>query len=312
MLPLTILAGYLGAGKTTRITRLLCQPNGERVGILVNDFGSINIDQALIAERGGKTVSLSNGCVCCTIADDLGGALDIMLSQSQHLDRLVLEASGAADPSRLRGYAETWPGLKSMGVVTVADVRRVRRLSDDKYVGSTVRRQLRAADQIILSHTDVAPQEVDPLMEWLATQTTAPVCCGDQIGDRWLAGKACDSQSLRLNVSELPAQHYTTTVVSQVPLEASRVDNLIRCPPNWLLRAKGWLYRDDRPQTRYLLQGVPGDWSLTPDSSLGEKATQTTIVAVWVDPDLDSDAVRRLFAASEHNTDVVARPSKRP
>ena len=66
-IPVTVIGGYLGAGKTTLLNRLLADPQGVRLAVVVNDFGSVNIDAALIANREGETISLTNGCVCCSI-----------------------------------------------------------------------------------------------------------------------------------------------------------------------------------------------------------------------------------------------------
>ena len=311
MLPFTILAGYLGAGKTTRIIRLLTRPQGERVGVLVNDFGSINIDHALVAEHGGDSIALSNGCVCCTIADNLAGALDNMLTRSQNLDRLVLEASGTADPSRLRGYAETWPGLRSLGVVTVADVRRVRALCDDKYVGATVRRQLRHADRIVLSHTDaITGERVDSLVPWIKTQTAAAITVDTAHGVDWVSGKATDPRAPSSGPVPAPAGHYSTTVASRDPLSRRIISALLRSPPSWILRAKGWLYRDDQPGTPYLLQGVPGDWSLKPLPFSPPAGGQTAVVVVWADRDKGSREVHRLFGISDDTGHKVAPLTK--
>ena len=74
-IPVTILSGYLGAGKTTIINRVLAGPLGQGLAVLVNDFGAINVDAALVRQRGRDVVELNNGCVCCTIGDDLGETL---------------------------------------------------------------------------------------------------------------------------------------------------------------------------------------------------------------------------------------------
>ena len=79
-LPVTVLAGFLGSGKTTLLNRVLSAAEGRRIMVLVNDFGEINIDAELITQHDGETLSLSNGCVCCSIADDLGAALERVLS----------------------------------------------------------------------------------------------------------------------------------------------------------------------------------------------------------------------------------------
>src|SRR5271167_4012059 len=97
--PLTILTGFLGAGKTTLLNRILTGAHGLTIGVLVNDFGSINIDAELVVGVDGGTISLANGCVCCEIRDDLVESVLLLLDRPQAPDYILLEASGVADPA---------------------------------------------------------------------------------------------------------------------------------------------------------------------------------------------------------------------
>ena len=96
--PVTILSGFLGAGKTTLLRRILTDPRGVRYGVLVNDFGAINIDAALVASTSADQVSLENGCICCTIRDDLVEAIGGLLALDPAPAHLVIEASGVSRP----------------------------------------------------------------------------------------------------------------------------------------------------------------------------------------------------------------------
>ena len=101
--PLTVIGGYLGAGKTTLVNQLLREPDGRRIGVIVNDFGSIGIDVRLLAASpaAGATdvISLPNGCVCCTIGGGLQDALARLADLEPTPDHVVVEASGVADPA---------------------------------------------------------------------------------------------------------------------------------------------------------------------------------------------------------------------
>ena len=94
--PVTILTGFLGAGKTTLLNRILNGDHGLRVAVLVNDFGSINIDADLVVgmESGGDVISPANGCVCCNIRDDLLVAVTQVIERPERPEYIVLEASG--------------------------------------------------------------------------------------------------------------------------------------------------------------------------------------------------------------------------
>jgi G3E family GTPase len=168
-IPVTILGGYLGAGKTTLINHVLSHTHGVRVAVLVNDFGAVNIDASLISSRAEDTITLSNGCVCCTIQDDLGAAIDTQLRRDQPPQHILIEASGVAEPARMLRYVESWPGLSRHAVVCVVDVETIRERATDKFVGRVVRRQIGSADLLILNKTDLADAaSLSAVVDWLA------------------------------------------------------------------------------------------------------------------------------------------------
>ncbi len=168
-LPLAVLGGYLGAGKTTLLNRLLANARGSRIGVLVNDFGSVNIDQALIDNRDGETLSLNNGCVCCSIRNDLGVALESMLELGKALDQVIVEASGTADPARVATLARSWPGYRWGGAFVVVDAQQARMQVQDKFVGQHVRQQIAHANVLTLSKLDLLGEsEARDAREWLA------------------------------------------------------------------------------------------------------------------------------------------------
>ena len=174
---MTVVAGYLGAGKTTLINELLSHDHGRRLAVLVNDFGAVNIDAALIAEHDGQTISLKNGCVCCSIADELGDALDRVLALEPAPDQIVIEASGVADPANVAAYGQGWPGCRLDAVVVLADAETVQAKSRDQFVGELVVRQLRRADMVMATKCDLVTEaELAAVMGWLAeTAPNAPI-----------------------------------------------------------------------------------------------------------------------------------------
>ena len=142
-LPLTVIAGYLGAGKTTLINRLLAEPHGARLMVLVNDFGAINIDAELLESADEDTLTLSNGCVCCTIGGDLFMAIGDALDRVPRPDHLVIEASGVAQPAKIANAALAERELLYSGIVTVVDALNYPALARDSLVGEQVKTQVR-------------------------------------------------------------------------------------------------------------------------------------------------------------------------
>jgi hypothetical protein len=117
--PVTVVGGYLGAGKTTLVNHLLRHAEGRRLVVMVNDFGDTPIDAALIAARDGDTLALSNGCICCSMGGDLVAAFDTAIRLAQRADALVIEASGVAEPDRIadfRPISGLQPGEQVVGL----------------------------------------------------------------------------------------------------------------------------------------------------------------------------------------------------
>ncbi len=153
-MPMTVVSGYLGAGKTTLINRVLAENHGLRLLVMVNDFGAINIDADLLAEAGEDTLTLTNGCVCCTMGADLFMAIGDVLDRETRPEHLVIEASGVADPARIAQVAQAEPELVYGGIATVVDGHSYDLLARDPQIGAQVAGQVSAADLVLISKLD--------------------------------------------------------------------------------------------------------------------------------------------------------------
>jgi len=166
-IPLTVIGGYLGAGKTTLLNRLLRRADGRRIGVIVNDFGSLAIDAGLLSAVTEGIVSLPNGCVCCTVGSGLHEALTGLSELPERLDHVVIEASGVADPAVAAGWG-TVPPFEPGGVIVLAAANSIRTSARDKYVGGEVRRQLQGADLVLVTKSDLCDAaELAAVREWL-------------------------------------------------------------------------------------------------------------------------------------------------
>ena len=167
-IPITVIGGYLGAGKTTLVNHILRSAD-ERIAVIVNDFGEISIDEDLIAAADSDKLTLANGCICCSLAEGFAAALNTVRTAGVPPARLLIEASGVADPNQIAAYGHT-PGLALDAVVVLADAEQVRRQANDRWVADTVRIQLAAADLVVVNKIDLlaAPEDADTLCDWLA------------------------------------------------------------------------------------------------------------------------------------------------
>jgi G3E family GTPase len=170
-LPFTVIGGYLGAGKTTLLNHLLANASGLRIAVLVNDFGSVNIDVELIRSHDGDTINLANGCACCSLVNGFTSAIGRIRDRAGDFDHVVIEASGVADPGKIAQYGQMYE-LPLDGIILVVDAELIRTQASNKYVGDTVLRQLSQADLIVLNKTDlVSAGDLASLRTWLADQT---------------------------------------------------------------------------------------------------------------------------------------------
>jgi G3E family GTPase len=169
-IPVTILTGFLGAGKTTLLNRILNGNHGLRVAVLVNDFGSINIDADLVVglENDGNLISLASGCVCCNIRDDLLAAVTEVIARPEQPEYVLLEASGVADPS---GIAVTFldagcrDRLRLDSIICVVDAEQVFAAPEQMQLKLW---QIGFSDLLILNKVDlVGPEHVARIRDWL-------------------------------------------------------------------------------------------------------------------------------------------------
>ena len=152
--PILLVTGFLGAGKTTVVNHLLAHAEGRRIAAVVNDFGAINIDAELIAGASDGVVSLSNGCICCSLEGDLLRTLATLLRRDPRPEFIVIETSGVADPADIvRNLMDPviWQEAPLETVLCVVDATTPAATLDD----ALLRSQLRAADVVALSKIDL-------------------------------------------------------------------------------------------------------------------------------------------------------------
>jgi G3E family GTPase len=174
LIPATILTGFLGSGKTTLLKRVLSEAHGQKIAVIENEFGEENIDNdILVSDTKEQIVQMSNGCICCTIREDLRAALQLLAAKKRKglldFDRVVIETTGLADPGPV---AQTFfmddeiaESYLLDSILTLVDAKHADQQLDDR---QEARRQVGFADQIFISKTDlVGKDEVDALVHRL-------------------------------------------------------------------------------------------------------------------------------------------------
>ena len=169
-IPVTVIGGYLGSGKTTLVNHLLRNAGGKRLAIMVNEFGELPVDEDLIEAEGDELISLAGGCVCCSFGSDLIQAMAKLAKLEPLPDNVILEASGVALPGSIAGTLSLMPDYSIDGVVVLADTETVEQRAKDKFMADTILRQLFDADIVLLNKTDlVSAHTLSKTSAWLST-----------------------------------------------------------------------------------------------------------------------------------------------
>jgi G3E family GTPase len=249
-IPLTVVGGYLGAGKTTLLNHLLLHAEGRRIGVIVNDFGSLAIDASLLADAAGdELISLPNGCVCCTVGAGLHDALDTLAAIRPALDHVVIEVSGVADPAVAAHWA-TVPPFEPAGVIVLADAASVMQRSRDRYVGGEVTRQLRGADLVVITKVDVCDeQQLGEVEAWVAaTSGEAPsvrVVDGQVPADLILGVRPARDRNEAGSGEAHDDRYVSWSWTATGPVGRDQLDRFVRDVPSEVLRVKGRVELDD-------------------------------------------------------------------
>lgn len=295
----TVLGGYLGTGKTTLINGLLRSAGRQRIAVVVNDFGSINIDAALIRSRTDDTIELSNGCICCSLAD---GAAAVMttLAQRTDLDHVVVELSGVAMPSSMTSWG-TFPGLTPGPTVVCIDPGTLATRLRDPYVGDVVAAQLRAADLLAVTHTDLHDDTAIATLEQVC-DSTAPGIPRVTVAGRVITVHALIAAATAGRVGEPEpapmALHRTVTLTTGRTVDRAALAAALAASPSSLVRAKGFIRTPDKPWRRSLVQYVRPVLEITDGYTQNAEAEESVLVVIAAGPETVPDpwsGLQKLF-----------------
>lgn len=290
----TIIGGYLGAGKTTLVNHLLRSADGLRLAVLVNDFGALPIDRDLIKGSDGDTLEISGGCICCSYGSDLMEALLDLPRRRPGIDRVLIETSGVALPGMVASAVGLLQGYALDGTVVLADAETVRRQAADPYIGDTITRQLAAADLVILNRCDLVSDAArDETLRWVESEApngrVVPAERSKVPAELVLGlhpGGDRASTVLRTPGGVAASLLYESVPLTpDGPVDVERLARALAASGSGVLRAKGFLR--DKDGRLVILQVVGRRFEIT-DAPAG--ATPGTLVVIGLKGRLDRAA----------------------
>jgi len=263
----TILSGFLGAGKTSVIQHLLVTGSGPGLFIMINDFGSINIDEALIRDRRVTSFALTNGCVCCSIGDDLERGLhEATVHGAEHV---LIEASGVADPRATSDRLQALTAINAPSIVTVVDCASVQERADD-YCGDIVIAQICSADLVLLNKVDIVGASGNvSVANWIgeiAPHVVSVPCVHGRVPAELVLGLPSNQkrrhESHRSESHDHSVQFEEARIRLQGAITIDALRSLLAQLPTTVVRGKGFVLVKGRGWM--LFQLVGRRWSLSP------------------------------------------------
>ena len=294
-IPILALTGFLGAGKTSLLNHLLKENQGLKIGVIVNDFGSINIDSLLVARQTDSKLELSNGCICCASEDS---GLDDAISQLAHagstLDYVVIEASGLAEPKELVNTLEQSKNkfARLDSVVAVIDAENVMEM-DKKHPDFF--KQLEIADIIILNKIDLVTKqklkEIEGYLDFLGTNARIIKAETGVVDTRLLLDadtlkRRMPPKGSQVSLGDDHSDHLhesfqKLSFTSTKPLDPKSFEEYMNTKiPKGIYRAKGFVYFGIKGlEQKFIFQLVGKRFSLKLDNWRGQ-APKTDLVFI--------------------------------
>jgi cobalamin biosynthesis protein CobW len=305
--PVLLLTGFLGAGKTTAINHILSAPHGRRLAAVVNDFGAINIDAELIEGASDGVFSLRNGCICCSLQGDLLRTLSTILRREPPPDGIVIEASGVSDPTEIvRNLLDPviWQAAALDAVVALVDARQA--LDDPRITADALcRAQIAAADFIALNKVDLLTDSEQPearaRVAAVAPRAHIVSCAFGRIPSEILFGATlhqATSRSAR-TADFAPPPFETLSWSCDVPLSLPRFQAAVGTLAPQLVRAKGILEFREQPGRPMLFQLAGRRATLGAAPPARDSHAPVRLVLIAESGRIDAASVRRMLAACE-------------
>lgn len=288
VLPVTIVGGYLGSGKTTLVNHLLRNANGIRLAVMVNDFGELPIDADLIEAQDGEVISLSGGCICCSYGDDLSLSLQKLQEAAIKPDHVLIEASGVALPGAIASTLTLLRSYQLEGIVVLADATSITEHVKNKYIADTIQQQLNDADLILVSKSDLlSKDQANCVHDWISKlYPSTPLVSVSHGNIPFEVFLEQHENSSELKIQKGLAHHDVSLYQSHCfsasePIDAEALGKALTDPRCGIIRAKGFVI--DKDTTMKTIQIVGRRCSV----ATAPQGVDSGIVCIGIQGDFD-------------------------
>ena len=307
-----ILTGFLGSGKTTLLNHLLANNHGLRVGVLINDFGEINIDSMLVSAQTDTALELSNGCICCQIDDeDVDDAIAQLVQRGSQLDYIIIEASGVADPAELATMIRLKKS-ESTHFDTLVTVVDGLNFAKNNQAQPKAAESLGIADVVVISKTDLIDQdklgEVKKGIAMAAPKARTIEATHGRVDWRLLLDLK-NKPSKQLNLAAAKHDHHhdhdhdhddhdhhhdhhphfqSVSFSTEKPLDPAKFEAWAKDLPAAIFRSKGIIFFGLKgAEQKFIFQAVGSRYELKLDEWRQDETPQTQMVVIGLDFDQD-------------------------
>ncbi len=333
-IPITLITGFLGAGKSTLINRIISEHKGMKFGLIVNEFGDVKLESQIIKTSGEDIVELSNGCMCCVVRSDLVNAVDSLIKASPDIDYIIVEASGLSDPAPI---AQTFmmqdleKRIRLDSILCVIDSLNFEKNSENYNITAS---QIKFSDIMILSKVDLVPKEkveaIEALIKQLVPESTILKDARAVDLDLIIDTSKYDHDNIKdLEIEEHEHEHenedeheeheeheheeheheehhhaheHVETVFfkSSKKIDPKKFQELIDNLPEGIVRAKGFINFGpgvEQPEMKYVLQFVGARKQFLLESWTDGEEKQTALV--FIGKDFDTEKLESSLKACE-------------
>ncbi len=246
-IPVAIISGHLGSGKTSLINNFLSNAAGLKIGVIVNDFGKINIDAMLVEQATDELIALSNGCICCSLSNELDDSLNQLAHADSQLDLILIEASGISNPLQMLEliFKSENQFIKLLDLIYVIDAYNFKQALNEK--PELIKANIAAAKLILLNKIDLLSPEQIVIIESFVHETNPRATILKTIKAEFAPEFLLDLPEVtQLKLGQAPRKHFadyiSVTFRETKPLDPLTTTKFLNNLPSGVYRLKGQMF----------------------------------------------------------------------